>query len=132
MKRGVKMDNYEKQKQEFHDLYDDEKISLLNEYLESVNCSDNAIYPMEELDDMLSGNRPEEIIRLALYGTRFGFGEDNFNLNDDYFSFNGYGNLISLASYCIEEYCDLYLDDMIQAGALEHLIDDDDDEEGGE
>lgn len=125
------MDNYEKQKQAFEDLYDDEKITLLNEYLDIVNNSDNAIFPMDDIDEMLSGNTPEEILRLAFYGTRFGHFNDNFNPNDDYFSFNGYGNLLSISGYDVQEYCEIYLDDMIQAGALEYLLDDDDDDVAG-
>ena len=123
------MENYEKQKAAFNDLYDEEKIAVLNEYLYDVNYSDNALFPMDEIDEILSGNTPEEIIRLAFYGGRYGFPQDNFNPNDEYFSFNGYGNLVSIPDYLIQEYCEPYLDDMIAAGALEHLPDDEEEEE---
>ena len=125
------MENYEKQKAAFNNLYDGEKIALLNEYLYDVNYSDNALFPMDEIDEILSGNTPEEIIRLAFYGGRYGFPQDNFNPNDEYFSFNGYGNLVSISGYDIQEYCDLYLSDMVRAGALGHLLDDEEEEEEG-
>ena len=116
-----KMKNHEKQKAAFNNLYDGEKIALLNEYLYDVNYSDKALFPMDEIDGLLAWNTPQEIIRLAFYGERFGYENDNFNPNDDYFSFNGYGNLVSISGYDIQEYCDLYLSDMVRAGALEHL-----------
>lgn len=123
------MEKYEKQKKAFYDLYDDEKITLLNEYLGNVNYTDNMVYSMDDIDEVLYGITPGEIIQLALYGGRFNFKQDSFNPNDEYFSFDGYGNLVSISGYELRYYCDLYLDDMIDAGALEHLIDDDDEEE---
>ena len=122
------MTKYEKQKAAFNNLYDNEKIALLNEYLYDVNYSDNTLFPMDEIDEILSGNTPEEIIRLAFYGGRYGFPQDNFNPNDEYFSFNGYGNIVSISGYDIQEYCEVYLDDMIKSGALDHLVDDDEED----
>ena len=129
------MEKYEKQKKAFYGLYDGEKITLLNEYLGNVNYTDHMIYFMDEIDEILYGITPDNIIRLAFYGNRFNFEQDNFNPNNEYFSFNGYGNLVSISGYDLEAYCDLYLDDMINAGALEHLIEEEEEEEeeeGGE
>ena len=123
------MEKYEKQKKAFYDLYDGEKITLLNEYLGNVNYTDHMIYFMDEIDEILYGITPDNIIRLAFYGGRFNFKQDNFNPNDEYFSFDGYGNLVSISRYDLDAYCGRYLDDMIQAGALEYLIDDDEEEE---
>ena len=121
------MEKYEKQKKAFEDLRDGEKITLLNEYLVNANYSDSMIYPMDEMDEMFCEKTPYEISRLAFYGSRFGYKQDNFNPNDEYFSFSGYGTLVSISEYDLDAYCDLYLDGMINAVALEHLID----EEGG-
>ena len=57
------MKNYEKQKAAFNNLYDGEKIDLLNEYLYDVNYSDNALFPMDEIDEILSGNTEPEQCR---------------------------------------------------------------------
>ena len=123
------MEKYEKQKKAFEDLRDGEKITLLNKYMESANYTDSMIYPMDEIDELLNGHTPYEISRLAFYGNKFGYERDNFNPNDEYFSFNGYGTLVSISGYDLDAYCDLYLDGMINAGALEHLIDEEEEEE---
>ena len=51
---------------------------------------------MDEIDEYLNGKSPMEIIRLSFHGTRYGYAHDSFNPSDDYFSFNGYGNLVSI------------------------------------
>ena len=38
---------------------------------------DNRIYPMDELDDLLCGKKPSEVLQMV--------DTDNFNYNDDYF-----------------------------------------------
>ena len=48
---------------------------------------ETAYYDMEEFDEVLSGRTPMEIAQMIFFG--------DFNLNNDYFRFNGYGNLES-------------------------------------
>ena len=93
------------------------------EELDSYNgdLGDGCYYNMEELNDLYSGQEPQEILFRAFYG----FDADSwhtdrsgnkiyeaFNPNRDYFYFNGYGNLVSsdykdysdkLDEYAIEE-----------------------------
>lgn len=69
----------------------EEIIMLHNNYCEACNRMDDYIYFMDDFDEMMSGMKPWEIARSAFYGTRF-------NPCDDYFYFNGYGNLESLPS----------------------------------
>ena len=88
-----------------------EELDSYNGYL-----GDDRYYSMEELNDLYSGQEPQEILFRAFYG----FDADSngnktygaFNPNRDYFYLNGYGNLVSsnykdysdhLDKYAIEE-----------------------------
>lgn len=80
-----------------------EDLDAYNGYLE-----DNRYYTMDELDELYTGTEPSEILRLAFYGHDAevcGYGQ--FNPNRAYFTYNGYGNLVS-ADY--KDYTD-YLDE---------------------
>lgn len=81
---------------------------ILNDYgLEYIaeNDPDNEPIDMDVLDDYFSS--PWEAIRSSFYGGRYGFDRDSFNPTDDYFVFNGYGNIQSIP------YLDDYLKDII-------------------
>ena len=62
-------------------------VAVHNEYCDACNDPDNFIYSMEEFDDIMSGAKPWEIARSAFFG--------GFRPCDDWFRFNGYGNLES-------------------------------------
>jgi hypothetical protein len=85
---------------DFEDMLNDYGMEYLQE-----NDSDNEPIDMESFDEFLDS--PWEAVRSAFYGGRFGFDRDSFNPNDDYFRFNGYGNVESIP------YLDDYLKDMI-------------------
>lgn len=86
-----------------------ENESLFNDCMEELDSyngylGDDRYYPMEELDDLYREVDPSELLRRAFYG----YDEDSwttdssgnkeygaFNPNRDYFTFNGYGNLVS-------------------------------------
>lgn len=83
------------------DVFNDciEELDSYNGYL-----GDDRYYGMDELDDLYSGQNPQEILLRAFYGydeetwTTDGSGNKEygaFNPNRDYFRFNGYGNLVS-------------------------------------
>ena len=61
---------------------------------------DDKIYSMENLNDIFSNDKPEEILRRAFYGYDEPVNKDGqrqpFNPNRGYFYFNGYGNLVSI------------------------------------
>lgn len=57
------------------------------------------IFHMEEFDEILHGKAPFEIVRLA---------NDDFNVFDEYFTFDGYGNLVSYDEY---EYHEMLIDE---------------------
>ena len=87
--------------EENEDIFNDcmEDLDSYNGYL-----GDDRYYNMDELNDLYSGQEPQEILFRAFYG----FDADTwmtdssgnkeygaFNPNREYFYFNGYGNLVS-------------------------------------
>lgn len=70
-------------------------VWMINEYLEENGYMDNYIYSFDEIDDVLSGMQPFDIIRMAYFGS--------ISWNDDYFRFNGYGNIETVNDYTIQD-----------------------------
>ena len=66
---------------------DDELIEIHNAYCEKVNYTDDMIYSMSMLNEFYYGKDPLDIILDAYNGA--------FNPNDNWFRWNGYGNLES-------------------------------------
>lgn len=81
------MTRYEKIKKALDNLTMAELVSVHNEYCDNANYYDDHIYFMEEFDEIMDGKTPWEIVRSAYYG--------DFCPAQDYFWFNGYGNLES-------------------------------------
>lgn len=52
---------------------------------------DEAVYPMEELDNILHGMAPMDILRMGVFG--------DITWTDEYFTFNGYGNIETISKY---------------------------------
>ena len=71
------------------DMDDYELVAIHNEYCDEVNYVDDRIYSMGEFDELycMDGKSPLDVIRDAFNGS--------FNPNDDWFRWNGYGNLES-------------------------------------
>ena len=65
----------------------DEIVELHNSYCESAGYEDDHIYSMYELDEILEGRTPTDILSMGFYG--------DFRPHHDFFWFNGYGNLKS-------------------------------------
>lgn len=63
------------------------------------NNYDDLIYDMEEFDEIFQNDEPSYIANRIFYG--------DFNPNDEYFTFNGYGNLVSFDSFDILEHISL-------------------------
>lgn len=87
--------------EENEDTFNDcmEELDSYNGYL-----GDDRYYSMDELNEFYSGSEPIEILQRAYFGRDDDtwhtdasgnkiYGE--FNPNRDYFTFNGYGNLVS-------------------------------------
>ena len=73
---------------------------------------DRELRPMEELDELAEcyGDwaKPTYILERAFYGYRYSRDDDGrkeeFNPNDEYFTFNGYGNLVSVSDFLWDIY----------------------------
>lgn len=81
-----------------HDL-----ISIHNEYCGSVNAYDDYIYSMEDIDELCAGQDAYWIACRAIFG--------DFNAMDDYITFNGYGNFVTLNEYSIKHH--VFIDDIV-------------------
>ena len=89
------MKRVERIKEYLERLHDSHLIAIWNEYC----CNDDCVYPMDELDKLLGGMLPSEILMASYYGY--------FNPNDDYFKFNGLGNLVSTNTISEWEWVDI-------------------------
>lgn len=88
------------------DLSDDEKIAKFNEWASDFN-SDYQVYENEEyLINEFFSNPYDAILAASLGG---------YDPNDQYFAFNGYGNLISFyTSKLLAEYIPMFLPDILR------------------
>ena len=66
-------------------------VEQVNAYNELNNDYDSWIYNMDEFNEIMQGIQPERIAFMIHHG--------DFNPYDDYFSFDGYGNLVSMDDY---------------------------------
>ena len=76
----------------------EEKIELHNTYCEASNCMDDCIYSMDEMEEILDGVDKWELVDMMRYG--------NFNFQDDFWSLNGYGNLVSYNAWELPVYAE--------------------------
>ena len=70
-----------------NDMKTEEIVELHNRYCEAAGYEDDRIYSMYELDEILEGRTPTDILLRGFYG--------DFRPQHDFFWFNGYGNLES-------------------------------------
>ena len=77
------------------DMNDNDLVAVHNEYCGKVRYDDDRIYYMEELDELMYGMKPMDILREAR----------DVNTNDDWIRWNGYGNLES--TDCPEDWMEL-------------------------
>lgn len=85
---------------DFDEMLEDYGFEFLGE-----TDPDSEPYSMDEFNDLTDyRNDPLEAITRAFYGGRYGFKNDSFNPNDEYFTYNGYGNLISIKEYDLVDY----------------------------
>lgn len=66
----------------------DEIVRVWNDYCDKHSCYDDAICYMDSFNELFSGMTPLEIVERVLYG-------GDFRTDDDFFAFNGYGNIVS-------------------------------------
>ena len=109
-----------------------ELVELLQHMNAYDSCFDDCVYfNMAEFDDFMSNYSPMEIAQMIFFG-------NDFNPNDDYFRFNGYGNLESANWYDVEDEAEDLKDDIIDHlvnyysgdtpwAELDYIVDSDDD-----
>ena len=81
--KGITFEKFEKI---FKTLDDSKKVELWNELCDDYRYEET-LFSMDELDDLLAGKKPSELLTMV---------NDDFNYNDDYFYFDGYGRLCSV------------------------------------
>lgn len=82
----------------------------LLEMMHEINCEtgdlfDEAIYDMGELDDLYAGIQPSEFAMML---------SRDFNIHHDYFTFDGYGHIVSLDSYKLEKHLELLRETIVE------------------
>lgn len=116
-----------------------DSVLSFNEWIREKGNPDNALEDMEYLDELAECGgdwaKPSYMLARAFYGYRFnpydpnGEHHEAFNPNDDYFTFNGYGNLVSVrewdwaAYWAINLNVSEYLDYVEETGNLEEIAD---------
>ena len=65
------------------------------------------LYNMEDFDEMMEGYTPTELAQRIFFG--------DFNINDDYFFFNGYANLESIHEYEISDHFEPIIDEIVDS-----------------
>ena len=118
--------------------YDDKRDALI-EYMQE-NYPDDVPMEMSELDSMLDSSSPSEAIEKAFYGNDYGNGgegqSESFNPNRDWFTFDGYANLVSIDENLLDDYLADYEGDSFEEwcknNGHEDLFDDEDEEEDDE
>ena len=105
------------------------------EFLQESDYYDQMPYEMDMLEE-ITNYTPLEAITRDFYGYQWsGVEKENpaeFNPNDEYFAFNGYGNLVSIPEYCYEEYLKSQIDEdeFIEWCKEQGYVDEDEDIEG--
>ena len=103
----------------------EEIVALHNDYCDAAGYEDDRIYSMYELDELLDGRTPTDILSMGFYG--------DFRPQHDFFWFNGYGNLktadyvadmpisaIDIANYILSE------EDSLGDDEIQEILDEED------
>ena len=103
----------------------DEIVELHNRYCEAAGHEDDRIYSMYELDEIMEGRTPTDILSMGFYG--------DFRPQHDFFWFNGNGNLesadyitympifaIDIANYILSE------EDSLDNDEIQEILDEED------
>lgn len=91
---------------------DEMSVQDLRNLVYDVNCYDGQLNwlvweDMDCLDEFLGSFTPTEIAQMIYYG--------DFRICDNYFQFNGYGNLVSCNGYDWDKQLGEYTDDIVDA-----------------
>jgi hypothetical protein len=90
------------EKMEYKDIIGIE-VDQFNEIMEGLKYYDDVVYYMDDFNAIYSSSAYDAILA-AFHGGRFGFSQDSFNPNDEYFIYDGYENLVSIPSTYLQVY----------------------------
>ena len=121
------MEKFDKIMDVLKNMDDCELVSVWNEYCDKVNCFDDRIYSMDELDEIMNGQDAQYILNRAFFGHDQWSEESSFNPNRDWFTFNGYGNFISMDAIGYNKYSGKFMCDYLDEDALTNYIVDNED-----
>ena len=91
-------------------LKNDEYLTMdIVRQLNSLNGSFETyvLYNMDDFDEMMEGYTPTELAQRIFFG--------DFNINDDYFYFNGYANLESITEYEMSDHFEIIIDEIVDS-----------------
>ena len=102
-------------------MVSDDVVNMWNEYCESHNYMDDYVFPMDYFDEEFRDTAPSTLASMIVYG---GY----FHVNDNYFYYDGYGNIRSFDYYDeyespidVDALCGWLLD-MAEGGQVEELV----------
>ena len=107
---------------------DDSELSgIWNEYCDRCNMYDDRIESMDLLPELFNRDDIFNILNRAYFGSDQFNKESSFNPTRDFFTFNGYGNLVSLECIGWNEYANDFMYDGLDIDALVDFIIDNND-----
>ena len=102
----------------------DEKIALHNTYCDAANCTDDCIYTMDDMEEILDGVDKWELVRMVQFG--------DFDCTEEFWGFNGYGNLVSYNAWELPIYAEdiadfiLWKEDSLGNDEIQEILDEED------
>ena len=105
-------------------MNDDEIVELHNTYCDAANCMDDCIYTMEDMQEVLYCVQPWELARMVQFG--------DFDCTKDFWTFNGYGNLVSYNAWELPVYAEdiadfiLWKEDSLGNDEIQEMLDTED------
>lgn len=107
---------------------DDSELSYIwNEYCERCNMYDDRIEDMDLLPELFNGDDIFNILNRAYFGSDQFNKESSFNPTRDFFTFNGYGNLVSIECIGWNGYANKFMYDGLDIDAvIDFIIDNND------
>ena len=79
-------------------------VEQFNDIIGELEYYGDEIYYMEDFNDVFSDVEAYGAILATFHGRRFGYPRDYFNPYDEFFTFDGYDNLMSIPENSLQEY----------------------------
>ena len=102
----------------------EDKIALHNAYCDAANCMDDCIYAMDDMEEILDGVDKWELVRMVQFG--------DFDCTEEFWGFNGYGNLVSYNAWELPVYAEdiadyvLRKEDSLGNDEIQEMLDEED------